>query len=164
MGIFDLIKNVAVGTAKLALKAETKIGDATIGIGKAGFKMGTSKPFDESTKFGKFGNYASDPIGRYTNTAKSMTTGLVKDQDTKLVFDKKSESIKETKGGYKLSGKGWAAIAGMTAFTGFNGAADTFASANQGQAPDQISPMTPKMDDAGASGDLVFALYKNRRG
>lgn len=140
------VGEIAIGTA-------SAIGKTVIGaqqyVGAAAMKTG-SFAFNEAASVGE----------RLFNVSSSF----VKNKESKLVFNEKTGHLADEGGGYGLSKVGWAAIAGATAYNGFSGAMNTYEQSVQGQIDPSMSNSTPKIDDAAATGDLVFALHNNRRG
>lgn len=168
MGIFNGIEDIASKIGSTVLKAESKIGEATINTAKAGYKIATNTPFSDETKLGKFGNYVADPIGRHANNVKGFVTGLVKENPETIKWNEKKGALETKGGGYKLGKLGWAAVAGMMAYNGISDTAQTLETNNLGPKPSEMGEFTPRTpsyaNNGGADGSLVFALNANRRG
>lgn len=156
----------AVGVAgALGYKAFSnmdKVGSAAIGIGKevAGFAKGTVDMLNESNPW-------KNPIGKIVNTAKNTSRKLVDYKPNTRIWNP-TKKIMESKGGLKLTGLGWGAIGVAGIAEGAWKAKETFEASRMGQMDPYITTATPRIpsyqDNAGASGDLVFALNANRRG
>lgn len=69
--------------------------------------------------------------------------------------------------GVKFSALGKATLIGSTIMGGMKQAASTYMNAHEGIRDNYVTAMSPRinlMDNAGATGDLVFAMNRNRRG
>lgn len=136
------------------------IGSMGINIGKAAWS--SQQYIGEATiKVAKFGADEAFKVGSVFNKA---TEKMINKKDAEYVFNKKTGKIDEKNGGYSLSKIGWGIVAGDTAYNGFSGALDTYNQENQGNTDQFMTNATPHIDDASATGDLVFALHNNRRG
>lgn len=143
----SVVGGVAIGTAELAgaaaIGTAEVAGAATIGLGKVA--MGT-------------GIYAAQKYG-------SIAAGAVKGIDKLfLKDDKRSSNLL----GRKLNAAGKGLVVGSALFAGAKEAFNDFNTNRMGQRDGMITRATPRTpsyaNNAGATGDLVFAMNKNRRG
>lgn len=122
---------------------------AGIGKGVAGLINGTNTS-------GLLGT-AMSPVRRAANTVGKIANNMVK-------VSEGAESISDL----SLTGTGMMLFAGSEILDGVKRAGKKFEESRMGRSDGQITRATPRvssyLDDAGATGDLVFAMNKNRRG
>lgn len=143
----SVLGGFALGTAELAGAATIGFaevaGAATIGFGKVA--TGT-------------GIYAAQKYG-------SIGAGMVKGIDKFLLKDAPKDVNLL---GKKLNAAGKGLVVGSALFAGAKEAFNDFNSNRMGQRDGMITRATPRTpsyaNNAGATGDLVFAMNKNRRG
>lgn len=134
---------VAEGVGGLAIGATEAVGGAAIGTAKAATSVGVP--------------VATYAAGKYS----SIGAGVL------------NKTIKPTRNpnnvlGHKLTGFGAGLVFGSAVVSGATEAFNDFNRNRMGQSDGQITRATPRTpsyaNNAGATGDLVFAMNKNRRG
>lgn len=149
------------GTALLGKAANSLLKSASIGL-----SYGTAEAFKYGRLAGGLGgglNAAAhtvlNPVSRGIGAIGTIAKAMVK----KVPDNGTGAFIKN----YKFSGFGLSVMAAGSLLSGTKKAFNTFMEDKMGQRDGYISTSTPQirlMDDAGATGDLVFALNNNRRG
>lgn len=159
---------IALGaTAKGTLKLFQNSGNILAGIGSASANIAkgighiatgfatTAVGAMEKGGLASMLNPVSRSVGTFTNVASKFIKHKPGNNENGIISD------------YSLSGLGKAVVFGGALIKGAKDAAKTYMNDKRGQIDPYISSVTPQirlMDDAGASGDLVFALNNNRRG
>ena len=103
----------------------------------------------------------------YAHAAGNFVSGLVKHIDSEAITDATGKVIKETEGRYRLSNSGKFVFGAGMALYGANDSMGTLEDSRMGVADDgPITTATPRfpVDNGGATGDLVFAMNRNRKG
>ena len=145
-----------------ALSNIDKVGSAAFGVGRGliGFGKGAVDMLNSSSPW-------KNPLGQIANMTQKAASKLVKYEPKTRVWNAAKGAMEE-KGGLKLSGWGKMASGVIAAADGAWKAKEAFETSRMGQVDPYITTATPRIpsykDDAGASGDLVFALNANRRG
>lgn len=144
------ISKVGMGAIKnpqIAGKALAGIGSGMIGAGKAA--AGTA------TMAGRTGHYGY-------RKASNFAAGLIKYTPEKTVM--KNGELVTKKGKFRPSAMGYTVAAGIAGVMGANNLVDNRMESRAGT-PSGSRTATPNyLDNAGATGDLVFAMHQNRRG
>lgn len=140
-----------------------KIGQAAFGAVKGVGKAGSA--FAESlTSTNRFVN----PLGSVANGIAKASNKLVKYAPAKEAWNVEKGILERKEGSLKLSNWGKTFVGVSAIATGASNALNTFEQSRMGTQDDYVTtstPITPSYkDNAGASGDLVFALNANRRG
>lgn len=173
----------AVGLAKLGGKAglwgTQKIGSAGIGVGKfvgkAGLKI-SSKVGETAFRSITSNNPIKNPVGMVARGTLEHAKSLVKYTPARRVIDDNTGKIVKEGPKLKLTGKGKMLLGGAALLSGVGQAVDKFEASRLGTIDSKVrtntpdfqaheynnAPVTPEI--GGATGDLVFALFKNRRG
>jgi hypothetical protein len=168
------VVGAAVGTAALPMAGAVaslgyhvannldKIGSAgfSLGRGMLGLGSGSIEMLNSTSPW-------KNPIGQIANMTQKAAGKLVKYEPETRVWNA-TQSAMENKGGLKLTGWGKAAVGVTAVAAGAWKAKEAFETSRMGQVDPYITIATPRIpsyqEDAGASGDLVFALNANRRG
>lgn len=132
------------------------IGSVGRGIGKGISAMGGKEIGKEMLR--------QNPIARYGNLASRAFGGAFKYTPEKTYYDEAKKKVVTKRGKLGLSKKGM--VAGSIIGLGVmgKGLMDDIYNSRSG-APTGVTRATPSyLDNAGASGDLVFAMHQNRRG
>lgn len=161
----------AYGVGAGIVKNSDKILQGTVTSGKwigQSLWRGISGPgFDESTRMGYWGNKILNPVARHATAVGNIAKHFAEYEPKRQVYDPKRERL-VTKGGFKLKPLGWGVIGLGAAIGGARSAMDTSDRIRMGQVDPYITRPTPQLpsyaNNAGATGDLVFALNANRRG
>ena len=164
---------LVVGTA--ALPAIAGIGAGAMFLAKKGFTPMNNRPSiekpgiglarEDSGKYSRFTNkMASHPIHRYGNAAGRLTGSFFKYTPEELKFDKKENKMVKKSGKFKMSGKGVAGLGLIFAGMGASNIAQDVYNGRNGMAAGTKRATPNYLDNAGATGDLVFAMHQNRRG
>jgi hypothetical protein len=141
-------------------------------LGRAGMRAVTGPQFNFGpSKTGRFfseaGNRLLNPVARHATTLNRAAENFVKIEPKRQVYDPKRDRM-ISKGGIKLKPLGWATIIGGGVIGATRSIAEAADSSRIGTRDTNITTATPRQpsyaNDAGASGDLVFALNANRRG
>lgn len=180
MGILGAIGSGLWNTAKWS----------AIGIGKASWSLGKSAGENIAHYGPKFAAYTGEMewkgikgVGKtlyntsnnpnwdnplsYAHAAGNFVSGLVKKVDGEVIKDSAGKVIKETSDRYRLSRSGKFVFGAGMALYGVNDSMGTLEDSRMGMADDgPITTATPRfpVDNGGATGDLVFAMNRNRRG
>lgn len=105
---------------------------------------------------------------RMMNGVAKGAGSLIKHTPATSVWDESKKAFNNTSGKYRLSKLGWGAIGAAGIAGSLMSAVDTYDQARMGVRDEYITQAAPKIpsykEDGGASGDLVFALNRNRRG
>lgn len=161
----------AISAGSFVLRNSDKIlygvGRAGVGLGNALYRGFTGPQLNESSMVGRIGNRVLDPVNRYTGIAGGIMRNFADYEPRREMFDeRKGKMVK--KGGFKIKPLGWGVI-GAGALIGT--AKETYSAVTNirmGERDPYITRATPRIpsyvDNAGATGDLVFALNANRRG
>lgn len=143
------------------------VGEAGKWVGRAALRGITGPGFNESTKLGYWGNKILNPVARHVTAIDGMAKHFVKHTPRREVFDPKKNRM-VTKGGFRLGWLGWTTLGLGAAIGGTKQTAQAIDNARIGQRDPYITRATPRLpsyaNNAGATGDLVFALNANRRG
>lgn len=187
MGILGAIGTVANGALNITDAMFTGIGKAgaatvggvTKGVGKVGLDV-TDKIATGAGKTAQFvvgdlnnKNGLYNPIGMAASLATRVAGSMVKRAPAVRHFDaKKGDFVIDKEGGLKLTKLGAGVIFGAGALGSIMDGAHTMAGKNMGQSSAKVYTNTPEItpqqyntgfvDNGGATGDLVFALHKNR--
>lgn len=118
------------------------------------------------TAMGRFANKATNPIGRYASATKNVAKNLIKyTPETKVWSEAEKKLVTSQEGKWSLTKTGSAIKSTALIASGFMSAKKAFEESRMGVTDDNVTKATPSYsDNGGASGDLVFALNKNRRG
>lgn len=150
----------AVNILKNSDKIFAGIGEGVIN-GASAIGAGVKNAASATMKAGYFGGAASaaNPITRHLGGLAGFASKMVKENkgfnDDGIISD------------YSLSGLGKAVVFGGALIKGVKDAAKTYMNDKRGQIDPYITTMSPQIrlvDNAGATGDLIFALNNNRRG
>jgi hypothetical protein len=162
---------VALGKGALNLGASAVSAAPGVALGAA--KLGTE--MINGVGFGGVASTALSPVRRWGQAASNLGNSLFSVQAKKLDPSK----VGIAKDIDKLTHVrptviGGIALAGISVLSGLSGAHQQYQKSHMGMSDGQVTRATPKMqsqqmsafsdNNAGASGDLVFALNKNRRG
>lgn len=185
------IGSVALGTAKVAGSAALNIGDAVAtGAWKAGSRTAKAagKGAVKTADFVGEGVIQSlnsprgiyNPVGTIASLSKSAGDAIIKGplkmgryEREKHHINRFTGEIEVDPGGLKLTPLGMGVLLGSGALAGAMNAEHQYRSNRIGPVDPQTRTATQSMapqeyrrgiDDAGATGDLVFALHQNRRG
>lgn len=142
-----------------------------VGIGRAVHRSLVGPEFKGNTKLGKaaagLGNRLLNPASRYLGTLDWVTNNFVSFEPRRQVFDEKRNKM-VSKGGFKMKWLGWGVLGAGAMIGAARDVKDVQDSYRIGQRDPYITRATPRIptyvDNAGATGDLVFALNANRRG
>ena len=141
-------------------------------LGRAGVRSITGPQFNFGpSKTGRFfseaGNRLLNPVARHATALNKVAENFVSIEPKRQVYDPKRDRM-ISKGGVKLKPLGWATIIGGGAIGAVRSAAEAADNSRIGTKDPYITTATPRQssyaNNAGASGDLVFALNANRRG
>jgi len=165
VGTADLAGNALIGSAKAAGKGAVKTADF---VGE-GVLQSLNSPR---------GIY--NPVGTIAGLSKSAADAIIKGPLKMGRYEREKHHINRftgkteiDPGGLKLTPLGMGVLLGSGALAGAMSAEHQYRSNRIGPVDPQTRTATPSMapqeyrrgiDDAGATGDLVFALHQNRRG
>lgn len=160
----------AYGLGKGIWNNADKIVDGAVATGKWAGRAGLRSVVGPQFKGGKtaeLGNRLLNPIARHASFLNKVSENFVKIEPKRQVYDAAKERM-VTKGGVKLGAIGWGVIGVGGAIGAVRGANQALNNSRMGMRDPYISTATPRTpspyNNAGASGDLVFALNANRRG
>ena len=112
-------------------------------------------------------NMALNPIARYTGMARNLGGKFMDYTPRRWDYNAKADKLTRA-GGPKLTGLGKGIIGAGAAVQGVRGAYDALEQSRMGEMDPYVARATPRLpsyaNNAGASGDLVFALNANRQG
>lgn len=149
------------------------VGNAGKWVGRATLRGIAGPGFNEATKLGYWGNKILNPVARHLTAIDGMSKHFVKYTPKREVYKprkifKNKPGKMVTKSGFKLGWLGWMTLGAGAVMGGTRQAAQTADSIRMGQRDPYITRATPRVpsyaNNAGATGDLVFALNANRRG
>lgn len=157
-----------------------KIGEAAFATARGASWLGKGAlrasnftgPFAGGNAASRFANTVSsnfmNPVGSIANKFAKASKGLITHTPRAQSWNAEKGIMESKGGGMKLSTWGKAAVAGVGLYSGVMKAMDTFEQSRMGMMDSFVATNTPQIpsykDDAGATGDLVFALNANRRG
>ena len=108
------------------------------------------------------------PIARWGGAATKLLGNMVEYIPEKQVFNQSKNILEKTGGKFKLKPLGWGVLGAGAAVGAVGDMWSKSAEYHMGQIDNEMTRATPRlpsyMDNAGASGDLVFAMNANRRG
>lgn len=147
------------------------VGVAGLGAGKAAIRGLKGPEFQGRTKLGKFaagaGNRLLNPTARYAGTINKMAENFVSYTPKREVYSPRKGRM-VTEGGFKMKPLGWGVLGIGAAIGSARDVNQTMEAGRRGQVDPYITRATPSLpsyaNNAGASGDLVFALNANRNG
>ena len=152
-GIAKVAGGIGMAAAKKVYRAEAQIGRATAFVGK---------------EFAAAPNFAN-PLSFANGVAQNFVKGVVKETPSSIIKNGKGEFV-EKASHYSLTGKGASILGvGMAAY-GVSDSMNILQESRQGTASGEMMTSTPMIDmggmvdNGGATGDLVFAMNRNRRG
>lgn len=158
------------GTGRMAVKAATsgvarKAGAGILsgigGIGSAIYSGATGSILPGQGIGSRVVSSMANPVGRYAGAAKNTLSKFA-------TFTEKNHLMPNAKSGFKLTGLGATVIAGGAIVGAVKRGVDTSNTIRQGQRDGMVHTATPRTpsyaNNAGATGDLAFALHANRRG
>lgn len=109
-----------------------------------------------------------NPLGSAANKSVSLFKNLIDYKPSKKAWNKKTGEIETTNSKMSLSKWGYGLVFAGGIAQGAGKAINTFDSSRMGTMDGYVTNATPRVpsyqDNAGATGDLVFALNANRRG
>lgn len=112
-------------------------------------------------------NVAAPLAEKYFNTFTNLAGRMFEYTPKREIFDSKAGKLM-TESGLKIKPLGWAVLGGTALYGGIKGALETSDRIRMGTPAQEVTRATPRMpsyaNNAGATGDLVFALNANRRG
>lgn len=171
--IWDAVKSgvttVVKGIGHAGYKGAEALGGATLWAGKKGFEAG--KKMAPST--GKAGFTGAKTIGDMAltglETGGKMALGAGKMLGDAMI-DINPAKYEYSLFGAGLTGKGKAIVFGSALAAGSVGAYNDYETTQMGTPSGEIASPTPRVnytrfgEEMGATGDLVFAMNRNRRG
>lgn len=146
-------RNITEYGPKLAVASGEMEWKGIKGVGKTLYGMSNNPNWD-------------NPLS-YAHAAGNFVGGLVKKVDGEVLKDASGKVIKTTSDRYRLSSSGKYVFGAGMALYGVNDSMGTLENSRMGVADDgPITTATPRfpIDNGGATGDLVFAMSRNRRG
>lgn len=154
----------AYAVGRGAFKSAPSIARGIGGVGASAGNMlfsGITKPvFSGAGAMSTVANNALNPVGRYANAASKLTSKMTK-MDYGPSFGKGRTRV-------KMSGLGKTVIGAGALIGAVKGITNTADSIRMGRAEGGVQTATPRppsyANNAGATGDLNFALHANRRG
>ena len=165
----------ALGAATVELGASLvdsipKIGAAGLAAGKilgTAAKTAIGGPGFTGGAMAQAGNLILNPVQRHARAFSNVADSLFKYTPKREIFDAASGKMKTT-GGLKITPWGWGLLGAGAAVHSARGALAEADRIRMGTVDPYITRATPRppsyYDNAGATGDLVFALNANRRG
>lgn len=162
VSVLEKTPDIFAGVGKATTKAFGAIGKAAGSVANYAANSLSFSPTELKTLgFGAKSRIASaaDPLGRYSRAASNIVGKFVKHSP--------GSNPGTLLPNYKFTGLGVAALGAGSLIKGVKGAYNTLMNDKIGQRDGYISSVTPQIrlaDNAGATGDLVFALNNNRRG
>lgn len=112
-------------------------------------------------------NTIFNPLNRYAGSVVRIADSFVDYTPRRQVYDPYKQKM-VSRGGFKLKPLGWGVLGAGAIIGAARDTVSTFDNARIGARDPQIYRATPRipayLDNAGATGDLVFALNANRRG
>ena len=167
--IWNGIKAVGKGIGKAYMAGAEKIGEATINVGKKtwnaapGMAEATgSATVSAAERMGAAALYGAETGGK-------MVLGFGKTLGD-IMIDTNPEKYEYSLFGAGLTGKGKAIVFGTALAGGTMGAYNDYETTQMGTPSGEVVGPTPRMnytrfgEEMGATGDLVFAMNRNRRG
>lgn len=162
-------------TGTAALPAMAGIGAGAMFLAKKGFTPMNNRPSIEKPGIGmarpdsgKHGQFLKDavshPIHRYGNAAGGVAGSFFKYTPEELKFDKKENKMVKKRGKFRMGKLGVAGLGAVAIGMGANNIAQDTYEGRSGMASGTKRATPNYLDNAGATGDLVFAMHQNRRG
>jgi hypothetical protein len=170
---------VGFGAGALALPTVGLAARGAVGLGKVGINAGAALVNNTPGIVGGAADLALGMLGPVAYAGRRFLGKAAFDSQFMVKWDIPTETLGRTEtksllgrvthtGGIKLSAEGLADLWGGALAIGMTGAFKEVMKRNMGQMDGQVRRATPRVpayaDNAGATGDLVFALNRNRRG
>ena len=176
--------SAGLGLAKGAARAAWWTGKQAAKVGLAGSSMLGSGAMKASSTVGKWAlsslmsdNPLKNPVGVVTKAAYRLGGAMVDYRPAERVYNETKKKVITKAPSLKLTKFGGAVVLGGSLLSGASAAWNKFETRQLGQVDTKATTSTPDYtpqeytktfapppDDAGATGDLVFALFKNRKG
>ena len=173
MGVLGAIGTIGSAGLRGTDALFSGIGKVAIGAGKIGLKASDMAVTGAAKSAAVYGAASVGPLSMIGKAAKGLGKRMVKYKPETRKWDPdKGDFVIDKEGGLKLTKLGAGVIFGAGALGSIMDGSHTVDGKNMGQSSGQVYTPTPEItpqqyntgfvDNGGATGDLVFALHKNR--